>query len=100
MSNHDDEGGAETQGDLFTMTAATPRKVPRARTPKANGYYYFPGSGPEGETCGSCCHCVWVGGARRYYKCDLTHFTRGPATDIRVRSPACRRWEKAVEQTS
>jgi hypothetical protein len=51
--------------------------------------------GPAGRTCGECAH-HWV---RRYdkayHKCELVGDTAGPATDIRVRWPACARWEEA-----
>lgn len=48
---------------------------------------------PPGETCGSCGHCWAKKYANRYYKCDLTPDSSGPATDIRVRWPACVKWE-------
>lgn len=50
--------------------------------------------GPTGETCGSCAHAVAGPGghSKRWWKCDLSASTRGPATDIRVRWPACSKW--------
>lgn len=59
----------------------------------ARGYAALPGSGPEGETCGSCRHHVENRRARAYHKCDLYPWTNGGATDIRLRSPACEKWE-------
>lgn len=58
------------------------------------GYFYHPGTGPAGETCGSCKHCA---SGNRYSKCALNRarWTHGRATDILVRSPACRHWEGA-----
>lgn len=57
-----------------------------------------PGTGPKGQTCGSCNHLVATGRSRRktYYKCALTRgcWTHGPRTDIRVRWDACSKWEK------
>lgn len=52
----------------------------------------LPGSGPAGETCGSCRHKVKPGG---YLKCGLMRniWTHGAATDIRARWPACAKWE-------
>jgi hypothetical protein len=49
--------------------------------------------GPRGETCGSCKnHRVrHMGG--RYHKCALGPDSHGHATDIRVRWPACVKWE-------
>lgn len=52
-----------------------------------------PGTGPEGETCGTCANTVYVQYAKRYYKCKLVNYTSGPATDIRLKTPACRHWE-------
>lgn len=55
-----------------------------------------PGTGPAGETCGSCRHHVILSYAKSYHKCELTRakWTGGTATDIRVRWPACSKWEK------
>lgn len=58
---------------------------------KANGYASAPGSGPSGETCGTCENAVKNG---RYWKCVLIVCTRGPGTDIRLKTPACRQWKK------
>lgn len=49
---------------------------------------------PPGETCGSCVHKRKTPmTAGTYYKCDLGGMSRGPATDIRVRWPACEKWQ-------
>lgn len=65
-------------------------RIERGRHPH-NG---FPLREPAGETCGSCARCRYKAGhAKRYYKCALTPDTAGPATDIRVRWPACEKWE-------
>lgn len=48
---------------------------------------------PEGETCGSCAHHRVKRYSKSYHKCGLTQDSRGPATDIRVRWPACEKWE-------
>ena len=49
-----------------------------------------PGTGPLGQFCRDCaslrCH---TPGGRRYYKCGLVAMTAGPATDIRLKDPAC-----------
>jgi len=62
---------------------------------KRNGYGGIPGTGPAGETCGSCRHHVIHSYARDYHKCALAKaiWTGGPGSDILVRSPACSRWE-------
>lgn len=67
------------------------KKKVRARATPAD-----PGSGPAGETCRSCKHIRRTEGfARTYVKCALVKPSRGPGTDIRVRTPACARWERA-----
>lgn len=60
-----------------------------------NGYAAPPGSGPQGERCGTCRHCkIMPMTQRRYYKCEIGTVTRGAATDIRLKSPACEKWEQ------
>jgi hypothetical protein len=49
-----------------------------------------------GETCGSCHHAVKTGNRQaKFIKCELTrqNWTKGPGTDIRLKWPACSRWE-------
>ena len=55
------------------------------------------GSGPDGETCKTCKHAYFHRGSKRYYKCDLVRATGGPATDIRLKWPACARWEAKLK---
>lgn len=62
----------------------------------SSGYAGHPGSGPDGETCGSCGCCQEQSGvANRYYKCAWTS-TRSEATDLRLKTPACDRWEPEI----
>lgn len=67
---------------------------------QARGYADRPGTGPTGETCGSCTHHVIKSMGKRYHKCLLTRpcWTGGKATDILVRAPACSKWTK-IEET-
>lgn len=60
------------------------------------GYAAPPGTGPEGETCGSCEHLARF---RRFPKCALNHgaWTHTRRTDVLVRAVACQRWERAKE---
>lgn len=88
---------AETAiSDLFTLDRAmTPLERKRLRagtTPK--GYAALPGTGPAGESCGSCENLVRRQMARTYLKCALMQrgWTRGAASDVRAKSPACSRW--------
>ena len=55
-----------------------------------------PGTGPKGETCGSCKH---IRKGEKFAKCELTRrcWTHGPKTDIRVRWAACSKWEAKDE---
>lgn len=59
------------------------------------GYAHPPGTGPEGETCGTCKHMARNKWSKVYLKCDLARhlWTHGPGSDIRARSPACKAWE-------
>jgi hypothetical protein len=84
--------------DLFGETVVTEFR----KTPAPKGYAAPPGTGPSGESCKTCGHAVGTGhfGCRTYYKCELlkAHWTGGPGTDIALKSPACRRWEKEKER--
>ena len=73
------------------------RQKVKARDPQPNGYAAMPGTGPAGETCRTCKHLTRETYAKTYLKCQLMigRWTKGTATDIRAKSPACRRWEAA-----
>jgi len=89
MRNASSDPPAPPDRDLFGAP------VPRAPSRElVHGYASTPGLGPLGETCRSCAHSYVVQYAKRYWKCDLVKRTAGPGTDIRLKSPACRRWEK------
>ena len=62
------------------------------------GYVDIPGTGPDGETCGSCRHYAGMSG---WAKCDLNkpQWTHSRRTDILARSPACRKWEPTTPPT-
>lgn len=54
------------------------------------------GSGPAGETCGTCRHCTRVGHHDyTYFKCGLmqAYWTHGAGSDIRKKWAACREFE-------
>ncbi|WP_316978030.1 hypothetical protein [Shumkonia mesophila] len=72
---------------LFPGWAPGPARPPR------KGHAAIPGTGPEGETCGTCDHLVRRRLAKTYLKCGLIQWTSGAATDIRAKDPACSRWE-------
>lgn len=82
--NHADLFGGETP-----LTSQAKRHDP---TPY--GYARPPGTGPAGETCGTCEHHVIKRMAKNYHKCALAKakWTGGRKSDILVRSPACSAW--------
>ena len=61
------------------------------------GHAARPGTGPDGETCGTCQHYTVKHMAKTYRKCGLTNatWTGGPGSDIRKKDPACSLWSKA-----
>jgi hypothetical protein len=67
---------------------------PLRRTTAPAGYAARPGTGPAGETCGSCAHRCKMKHSKAWSKCGLMRYTwtGGIKTDIAVRSPACKHW--------
>lgn len=86
--------GNEVDAQAMWDAPMRPGKRKRKPTPK-RGHYYPPGTGPEGETCGTCKHCVRKQMAKTYIKCGLNraNWTGGEGSDIRVRDVACKFWE-------
>lgn len=74
------------------MTPAERKRMKRRAENVARGYAYHPGTGPAGETCKTCAHCVEF---RRWKKCRKAKaiWTGSRRTDILVGSPACKYWE-------
>ena len=71
----------------------------KAHPPK-KGHAAKPGSGPAGETCGSCDHyAIRHYNGKTYRKCGACekNWTFGPGTDIRKKDPACAFWVKGLE---
>jgi hypothetical protein len=60
------------------------------------GYAWPPGTGPAGETCGSCKHLFRNRLAKTYLKCSLTRaaWTGGRASDVLAGAAACKKWER------
>lgn len=80
-----------------TMSGNTVTVKPRGKHyVEPRGYAAPPGTGPAGETCGSCRHYVVKRMAKTYPKCELARhgWTGGRKSDILVRAAACRFWEK------
>lgn len=92
--------------DLIALAAGPmlTEKQRRALVPPCGkgprGHVAPPGTGPEGETCGSCHHLFHNRLAKTYLKCSLNRgkWTGGGKTDVRARDHACREW-KAKETT-
>lgn len=79
----------------LALTPAERRRLERGAKPK-RGHAAPPGTGPAGETCGSCANLIRKRMSKTYLKCELTRivWTGGAGTDVRARDPACSRWEK------
>lgn len=54
----------------------------------------------NGETCGSCMFRAESGARRAYWKCLLGPKGRSEATDVRLRWPACTRWQRRGTEAS
>lgn len=85
--------------DLFgeiPEAAVEPLRGKHYTRPK--GYVAMPGTGPVGETCGSCAHVVKCGAghSKQWHKCRLSEgkWTNGRGSDVLARSPACEKWQK------
>jgi hypothetical protein len=61
---------------------------------------YKPGTGPAGESCGTCEKLREHHYSRTYFKCAVMKrfWTRGPGTDIRKKDSACLAWEPRVDK--
>lgn len=77
------------------LTPKERKRLQRKAAAYPRGHAWAPGTGPEGETCGSCEHLVRLRYAKTYRKCDLARakWTHGGASDIRAGDPACKFWE-------
>ena len=88
------------ESDLFGLDRAlTPseRKKLKRSTPVPRGHAWRPGTGPEGESCGTCRHLFRNRMAKVYLKCLLMReqWTGGAGTDVRARDAACKFWEES-----
>jgi hypothetical protein len=77
---------------LLPASALAARRPPK---PKQHGHAAVPGTGPAGETCGTCANLARKELSKTYFKCGLMqrYWTGGLGTDVRVRDAACRRWQ-------
>jgi len=86
----------QTQMDLFgnevpieQAYAKAPRETIKSRWRKMYGFR-------QDETCGHCKYCVYHERDRRWYKCMLMGVSSSEATDIRLKDPACSRFEDYI----
>jgi hypothetical protein len=86
-----------SQLTFTTLGGETVTVTPRGKHYiQPRGYADHPGTGPKGETCGSCKHHVVKRMGKDYHKCILTQacWTGGRRSDILVRAEACSKWER------
>ena len=72
-----------------------PSALVKTNRVRKRGHADHPGTGPEGETCGSCTHIAKRHLAKTYTKCGLTKatWTGGGGSDVRNKDAACSRWQ-------
>lgn len=88
-------------GNELTVEEARLAMGRARKSPTPRGYAAPPGTGPAGETCGSCRHLARRSLAKTYLKCELMSavWTGGGGTDVKAKAPACRRWESPQQVT-
>lgn len=96
---------SEIQPDMLggkAVPASRLRRRSRARPPlKRQGWADKPGTGPIGETCGSCTYCGEYRFKQTYFKCTARpgeHWKGGRETDIRPMDPACSKWSGRIKE--
>lgn len=83
-----------TYTNLLGETVTVPARGKHYVEPR--GYARPPGTGPAGETCGTCANKTHRRGVQgSYIKCALAShkWTGGRGSDILAGSPACELWE-------
>lgn len=84
-------------GDQRDLMVLPESALKARRLSHKRGHAAPPGTGPVGETCGSCWHLDRVQMGKTYLKCGRmrAHWTGGEATDVRAGDAACHKWEAA-----
>jgi hypothetical protein len=89
--------GVEIKPVLYTKGGRAMKAGPQGgkHYVQPRGYGGKPGTGPKGETCGTCKNCYRKRMSKTYTKCLLAQaaWTGGRATDILARTAACDKWE-------
>jgi len=86
---------APGQRSIFGGDVERPRQYGKRFAGAPHGHAAPPGSGPPGETCGTCANCrIRRIHEHNVYKCAITesHWTKDRETDVLKSSPACARW--------
>jgi hypothetical protein len=68
--------------------------------PLDRAHPYPPGSGPPGQSCGTCAKLRARTFNRTYFKCNVLKkfWSAGRATDVRKKDPACICWEPWIDK--
>lgn len=76
------------------LTPAERRLLSQAPPKPDRAHADVPGSGPEGETCGTCSNLYRNRLSKTYLKCGLmrSYWTGGAGTDVRAKDAACSHW--------
>jgi hypothetical protein len=72
----------------------------RVKHPADRAHPYPPGSGPRGQSCGTCAKLCARHFSKTYFKCHVLmgSWTSGRATDVRKKDPACLCWEPRIDK--
>lgn len=98
----------ERQPDMLGGKTRSARTLPRARRRAAPrvvpaGHAAPPGTGPAGETCGSCHWLESFHFRKTYHKCGARpgdHWKGGRSTDVRPLDPACAKFERLANRAA
>lgn len=79
--------GNEVPVEQIETKQQLPRETIKSRWRRMYGY-------DESHRCGDCRYlCKYLSGNFSGYKCNLMGISASEATDIRLKDPACKRWE-------
>jgi hypothetical protein len=72
----------------------------KVQHPIDRAHPYPPGSGPPGQSCGTCAKLCSRTFKKTYFKCHvlMRFWTAGRGTDIRKKDPACMSWEPRIDK--
>lgn len=76
------------------------RNAEPVKHPRDRAHPYPPGSGPPGQSCGTCAKLCERVFRKTYFKCHVLKrfWSAGPATDVRKKDPACMAWEPRIDK--